>query len=87
MSRSMKRRLIRARIKLNQTIHQILQINRNRKKLPYHQNANEVKEGMDEQLKVLNKIAEQQAKLIQHYEAQLATVSLPPSEPGPGVRA
>ena len=72
MTRSMKRRLIRARIKLNQTIQQILEINRNRKKLPFQQNATQVKEGMDEELKVLNKIAEQQAKLIQHYEARLA---------------
>jgi len=68
----MKRRLIRARIKLNQTIQQILEINRNRKKLPYQQNAIQAKKGMDERLKVLNKTAEQQAKLVRHYEMQLA---------------
>ena len=71
MTRSIKRKLIRARIKLNQTLHQILEINRNRKKLPYQENALEVKEVMDERLKVLNKIAEQQAKLIQRYEILL----------------
>ncbi|MEM6378162.1 MAG: hypothetical protein AAF705_08110 [Bacteroidota bacterium] len=67
----MKRRLIRARIKLNQTIQQILEINRSRKKLPYYRNATDLKSNMDERLKVLNKIAEQQAKLIKHYEAKL----------------
>lgn len=64
----MKRRLIRAKIKLNQTIHQILEINRKRQKLPYLQNANQQKVAMDQELKVLNKIAEHQAKLVQHYE-------------------
>jgi len=72
--RSIKRRLIRTKIRLNQTIQQILEINRNRKRLPYHQNAAVVKEDLEEKLKVLNRTAEQQAKLIKHYESQLDNV-------------
>lgn len=80
MTRSMKRRLIRARIKLNQTIQQILEINRSRKKLPFYRNATDLKSSMDERLKVLNKIAEQQAKLIKHYETKLEEQPAGPSE-------
>jgi len=71
MTRSMKRRLIRAKIKLNQTIQQILEINRKRQKLPYVQNAAQKRTDMEQELKVLNKIAEHQAKLVQHYENQV----------------
>ncbi|MEO0338495.1 MAG: hypothetical protein AAF242_04705 [Bacteroidota bacterium] len=74
MTRSNKRRLIRARIKLNQTLQQILDINRNRKKLPFLENALVAKESLDERLKVLNKTAEHQAKLIKHYEAKLENI-------------
>lgn len=72
ITRSMKRRLLRARITLNQTIQKILDINRKKKGLPYVQNAREEQENMYEELKVLNKIAEHQAKLIKHYEMTLA---------------
>lgn len=73
ITRSMKRRLLRARITLNQTIQKILEINRKKKALPYLQNAREEQETMYEELKVLNKIAEHQAKLIKHYEMTLAS--------------
>lgn len=72
--RSMKRKLIRARIALNQTIHKILEINRNRKRLSFYSNPKVKQEDMMEELKVLNKTAEQQAKLVKRYELQLATV-------------
>lgn len=72
ITRSMKRRLLRARITLNQTIQKILEINRKKKALPYLQNAREEQETMYEELRVLNKIAEHQAKLIKHYEMALA---------------
>lgn len=66
----MKRRLLRARIKLNQTIDQILDINRNRKR---HAQVNmaPTSGNMEEELRVLNKIAEHQAKLVKHYESAL----------------
>lgn len=67
----MKRRLLRARITLNQTIQKILEINRKKKGLPYVQNVKQEQEVIYEELRVLNKIAEHQAKLIQHYEMTL----------------
>lgn len=69
----MKRRLLRAKIKLNQTIQQILEINRKRQKLPYLQDAAERRSDMEQELKVLNKIAEHQAKLIKHYENKIGS--------------
>lgn len=72
ITRSMKRRLLRARITLNQTIQKILEINRKKKGLPYVQNAKQEQEVIYEELRVLNKIAEHQAKLIKHYEMTLA---------------
>jgi hypothetical protein len=73
--RSMKRKLVRARIALNQTIHKILEINRNRKRLSFYSNPKMQEEHLTEQLKVLNKTAEQQAKLVKRYEMHLATVA------------
>ncbi len=73
ITRSVKKRLLRARIILNQTIQKILEINRKKKTLPYRPNpAQEVQE-IQEELRMLNRIAEQQAKLIKHYETALAT--------------
>lgn len=72
MTRSLKRRLLKARITLNQVIQKILEINRKKKTLPYLKNAAESKQVLNEELKLLNKIAEQQAKLIKHYETVLA---------------
>jgi hypothetical protein len=68
----MKRRLVRARIALNQTIHRILEINRKRKRLTFSTNPGEKEERLAEQLKVLNKTAEQQASLVRRYETHLA---------------
>ncbi|NRB63711.1 MAG: hypothetical protein HRU40_11925 [Saprospiraceae bacterium] len=70
MKRSLKRRLLRAKLKLNQTIDQILDINKNRKRHSQLKSAPSPIE-FEEELKVLNKIAEQQAKLVQHYESAL----------------
>jgi hypothetical protein len=71
ITRPMKRRLLRARITLNQTIQKILDINRKKKALPYVQNPQQEQEVIHEELRVLNKIAEHQAKLIKHYEMSL----------------
>lgn len=68
---TMKRRLLRARITLNQTIQKILEINRRKKGLPHVPNAQQEQAVIYEELKVLNKIAEHQAKLIRHYEVTL----------------
>lgn len=75
IKRTLKRKLLRARIKLNQTVHQILAINKNRKRLHYMGSKAEEEKAMEEELKVLNKLAEQQARLVKHYETALAEPS------------
>ncbi len=70
--RSMKRRLIRARIGLNQTIQKILDVNRNRKRLSYTENPDIREKSLNEELRVLNKVAKQQAMLVEHYESVLS---------------
>ena len=70
-TRSLKRKLLRAKIALNQTIQNILEINRTRKKLPYLDNYLKKEAALEEELKVLNKIAAQKAKLIRKYESSL----------------
>ncbi len=72
MKRSLKRRLLRARIRLNHTVDQILAINKNRKRLSQVGRPKAPEENLEEELKVLNKIAEQQAQLVKRYETALA---------------
>jgi hypothetical protein len=71
MKRSIKRRLIRAKITLNSTLQKILDINRSRKQLPYLDNPLQTQRELKEELRVLNKIAEKQALLIRLYEERL----------------
>ena len=71
MSKSIKRRLYRAKDLLHQTINKILEINVKRKRM---EEANQQEDNDDayvEELRVLNKIAAQQAKLIKLYEREL----------------
>lgn len=72
MKRSIKRKLLRARIALNQTIAKILDINRKRKKLQLYEDLPKREVELSEELKLLNKIADRQAKLVQRYESSLA---------------
>lgn len=74
-SRSIKRRLLRARISLHQTVQKILEINQSRKKLPFFENRQEKAAMIDQELKMLNKIAFNQAKLVKHYERKLHSPS------------
>jgi hypothetical protein len=73
-----KRKLLRTRILLNQTLQKILDINKKKKNLIYFENKSEVEENLQLELKVLNKIADQQFRLIKHYENNLN--ELPPDE-------
>jgi len=66
--RSIKRKLVKARIALNQTVQKILDINRKRKNLTYLENANIQRQHLETELRVLNKIAEQQVGMIKKYE-------------------
>ena len=76
MTRLIKRRLLKAKMTLNQTIQKILDINRNRKKLPYFEDATLRRKNLELELKILNKLAEQQVTLIKRYENALASKSL-----------
>lgn len=70
--RLIKRKLLRTRISLEQTLKQILNINRKRKFL--HQlPASEVKQAeLNAELKVLNHLATNQAELVKRYERAIA---------------
>lgn len=72
IKRSLKHRLRRARTRLSHTVNQILAINKNRKRLSQVGRPKAPEENLEEELKVLNKIAEQQAQLVKHYETALA---------------
>lgn len=69
--KSIKRRLLRARITLNHTVQKILDINRSRKRLEYSREAEKRELLLNEELRMLNKMAEQQARLVRHYEGIL----------------
>ena len=65
------RKLSRTRIALEKTIEKILDINRRRKSLDLiGRPVNEAK--LNEELRILNQIASQQAQLVRKYESDLA---------------
>lgn len=72
MKRSIKRKLSRARIALNTTIEKILDINRRRKMLQLTNDASFQEEELNQELKLLNKIADRQAQLVRKYERNMA---------------
>lgn len=80
IARTIKRKLLKARIKLSQTLQSILHINRTKKHLPHLAPMEAQGKAVDlqETLKVLNKTAAFQAKLIRRYEEALKT--LPPKD-------
>ena len=70
-TRYIKRRLIKAKMNLSQTLQKILEINRKRKRIRYSRNPVQKSEALNEELFVLNKIASQQAKIIDRYQQKL----------------
>lgn len=66
-----KRRLVKARIALSQTIQKILEISRKKKTIPYQPDPATKEAVIGEELSLLNKLAKQQAQLIKHYETTL----------------
>lgn len=72
MKRSLKRRLLRSRIALNNTIHTILNINKKRKNLQFKEDARQEQDKLNEELKLLNKLATHQQLLIKKYERDLS---------------
>lgn len=70
MKKSIKTKLGKAKVALNTTIEKILDINRKRKKLQVTADLNAEGE-LNRELKLLNKIADRQAKLVRKYETSL----------------
>ncbi len=71
MKRALKRKLIKSRNTLNHALQRILAINRRRKKLSTSPQWKSQEQQVAEELRLLNKIAQQQALLIEHYENKL----------------
>jgi len=71
MKQALKRKLIKSRNTLNHALRRILDINRRRKKLSTTPQWKIQEQEVSEELRLLNKIAEQQAHLIKHYEGRL----------------
>mgnify|MGYP006870805542 CR=1 FL=1 len=70
--RTIASRLTQAKSTLSQTMESILDINRRRKTLPLDPSIKKDQEqALSEELKILNKLAEQQAVLIRKYEMAL----------------
>ncbi len=86
IARTIKRKLLKARIKLGQTLQSILHINRTRKQLPHltPAEAQDKEITLMEALKVLNKTAANQAKMIRRYEEALGIGSASDEEKGSG---
>lgn len=90
IARNIKRRLLKARIKLSHTLQSILHINRERKQLPHlaPTQAQDKESSLMEALKVLNKTAANQAKMIRRYEEALSAVPKEETKkPGKSFRA
>lgn len=71
MKRATKRKLLKAKLALQSTLQKILDINKTRKKLSYFKTPPEFYNRIKDELKLLNKVAEQQARLVQLYETEL----------------
>lgn len=67
----LRSRLDRAKQALSQTIQKILDINRKRKGLSQTDDVVEQGETLKQELRLLNKMAEQQARVVQTYEQKL----------------
>lgn len=70
--RQLSRKLERAKTKLDQAIRRLLYLNKMQKKAQQTDNKEELKQEM----KLLNRIADQQAKLVKVYEYQLSTTTV-----------
>lgn len=73
-SRIIKRRLVKAKSALHQTVQKILDISRKKKSLPYEPDPASKEAVLGEELWLLNKLAKQQAQLIKRYETIVAEV-------------
>ena len=71
-TRSLKRRWLKTKIALNDTVQKILEINRKRKQLSaFTKERNGREEELNDELKMLNALADQQARLMRRYEEKI----------------
>ncbi|MCB0651574.1 MAG: hypothetical protein KDC85_09900 [Saprospiraceae bacterium] len=63
-----KKKFLRTKYALSQTVHKILEINKKRKNLSFFKNSKKKEEILEQDLVLLNKIAEKQANLLRKYE-------------------
>ena len=68
MNRTIKRKMLRAKQALNHTIQKILDINRKKKQMIHLENALHRQQDLNEELRMLNKMAEHHARIVQHYQ-------------------
>ncbi len=68
-SRAIKKKLLKARIALGHTIQKILDISSLKKRLVHLEHSRQKREEIQEELRVLNKLAAHQARLVRHYES------------------
>lgn len=69
-TKSIKRKWLKTKIALNETVQKILEINRYRKRMQQLRSC-PIDRDFDEELKVLNATAEMQSRVLQHYGRQL----------------
>ena len=68
---STKRKLLKAKLKLQETLQSILDINKRKKALAHAKVPQEQRQEIQSKLRLLNKVVEQQAKLVRLYETKL----------------
>lgn len=71
MNRTIIKKMLNAKKALNHTIQKILDINRQRKKRLHYENEWQNQQSSDDELRLLNKMAATQARIVQHYENML----------------
>ena len=70
--RSLMQRLSQTKESLGKTLNRILDINRKRKVLNHFKEQESIQNSLEEELKVLNQVATNQAHLVRKYETKLS---------------
>ncbi len=68
---SLIQRLSQTRESLGKTLNRILDINRKRKELNFSQEQESIQDSLEQELRVLNQVASNQAHLVKKYETKL----------------
>ena len=71
MSRTIIKKMLKAKDALNHTIQKILEINRKQKQLLQFKSELQKQQTLNEELRLLNKMAATQARIVRHYESML----------------